>query len=178
MPGKRVKPVLQAPAITTLEQADQALADIAAARRELARLELAFKEETAALKQQLAEDAEPHRQRIAALEQALLIFADSGRDKIFGKRKSIALNFGSIGYRAATAVQTLKKSITWARVLQLIKERAVDAVRIKEEVDKDKLRALPADELAAVGCKLVQTDDFFYEVNDENAKTTPAPADA
>lgn len=37
---------------------------------------------------------------------------------------------------------------------------------MKKEVDKDALRALDADTLATVGCKLVEEDGFFYELAD------------
>lgn len=173
MTSKRVKPVLQAPAITTTEQADAALGKIAAARREISRLELAYRENTAALKNQLAEDCEPWRQQVASLEQGLLLFATAQRDTLFSKRKSIALAFGTIGFRAASALATLKKSITWGAVLEKVKELGLDAIRVKEEVDKEKLKAMTPEKIASVGCKIVQSDDFFYELNEADGLPEP-----
>ena len=167
MASKRVKPTLQAPHIATTEQADRALAEIAAARREITRMELAFKEETAAMKAQLAEDCEPHRQKVASLEQGLLLFATAEREKLFAKRKSLALTFGTIGFRAASALATLKKSITWGVVLERVREMGLDAIRVKEELDKEALKAMPPETIAAAGCKIVQSDDFFYEIAEE-----------
>ena len=172
--SKRVKPVLQAPAITNTEQADQALAEIAAARREITRMELVFKEETANLKAQLAEDCEPYRQKVASLEQGLLLFATSERETLFAKRKSLPLTFGTIGFRAASALATLKKSITWGAVLEKVKELGLEAIRVKEELDKEALKAMSPEKIASVGCKIVQSDDFFYEVNETDGIAQPS----
>lgn len=172
--SKRVKPVLQAPSITTTEQADQALAEIAAAKREITRMELVFKEETANLKAQLAEDCEPYRQKVASLEQGLLLFATSERETLFAKRKSLPLTFGTIGFRAASALATLKKSITWGAVLEKVKELGLEAIRVKEELDKEALKAMSPEKIASVGCKIVQSDDFFYEVNETDGIAQPS----
>lgn len=172
--SKRVKPVLQAPSITTTEQADQALAEIAAARREITRMELVYKEETANLKAQLAEDCEPLRQKVASLEQGLLLFATAQRETLFARRKSLALTFGTIGFRAASALATLKKSITWGAVLEKVKELGLEAIRVKEELDKEALKAMSPEKIASVGCKIVQSDDFFYEVNETDGIAQPS----
>ena len=41
-----------------------------------------------------------------------------------------------------------------------------NCIRIKEEVDKEALRTLGPNTLADVGCKLVQEDGFFHELNE------------
>jgi len=57
--------------------------------------------------------------------------------------------------------------MTWERVLGVLKERGMtNCIRIKEEVDKEALRTLGPNTLADVGCKLVQEDGFFYELNE------------
>ena len=57
--------------------------------------------------------------------------------------------------------------MTWERVLGVLKERGMtNCIRIKEEVDKESLRTLGPNTLADVGCKLVQEDGFFYELNE------------
>ena len=70
--AKRVKPVLNIPAVTTLEEADATLAQIAARKRELALLELGLKEDVDTLKLKCAETSEPIKQDIEVLEQALI----------------------------------------------------------------------------------------------------------
>lgn len=161
--SKRVKPVIQDKVINNLEDADSVLAMIAAHKREIARHELSLKEDVDRLKGVCAANCEQSKQEIARLEQSLVQFGIARREELFSNKKSIALNFGTIGFRASSALKTVKK-LTWERVLGLIKERGLPCVRIKEEVDKEALRTLKADQLAEVGCKLVQSDDFFYEI--------------
>ena len=57
--AKRVKPILNIPAVTTLEEADATLAQIAARKRELALIELGLKEDVDTLKLKCAEASEP-----------------------------------------------------------------------------------------------------------------------
>ena len=163
---KRVKPVLNIPAVTTLEEADATLAQIAARTRELALIELGLKEDVDALKLKCAEASEPVKQDIEILEQALIRFGESKKSDLFVKRRSRDLTFGIIGFRASSAVKPMRK-ITWEQVLGLIRDAGMpECIRTKQEVDKEALRQLPPERLAAVGCRLEQSDLFFYELNE------------
>lgn len=84
--AKRVKPVLNIPAVTTLEEADATLAQIAARKRELALLELGLKEDVDTLKLKCAETSEPIKQDIEVLEQALIRFGESKKSELFVKK--------------------------------------------------------------------------------------------
>jgi len=172
--GKRVKPVLQSPTVNSVEDADAVLAEIAARKRQISLHELGLKEDVDRLKAECAAKCDPLKQEIASREQALIQFGISQRDALFKSRKSLDLNFGTIGFRASSTLRTVKK-FTWERVLGLIKERGLPCVRTKEEVDKEALRGLDADSLAAVGWKLVQEDNFYYELAEiELAESPPA----
>ena len=104
--------------------------------------------------------------RREAREQALMQFALARREELFKGRKSRELTFGTIGFRVSSSLRTIKK-MTWERVLGVLKERGMtNCIRIKEEVDKEALRTLGPNTLADVGCKLVQEDGFFYELNE------------
>ena len=138
---KRVKPVLNIPTVSTVEEADATLAEIAAR-------------------------CEPLKKDIVAREQALVQFALARREELFKNRKSRELTFGTIGFRVSSSLRTIKK-MTWERVLGVLKERGMtNCIRIKEEVDKEALRTLGPNTLADVGCKLTQEDAFFYELNE------------
>ena len=163
--AKRVKPVLQVPVINSTEEADAVLAEIAAHRRKIELHEISLRESVDALKTECTDKCEAHKQAISTREQALMQFALARRDDVFKGKKSVALTFGSFGFRASSTLKTLRK-FTWERVLNLVKDRGLACVRTKEEVDKEALRALDADTLAAVGCKLVEEDAFFYELSD------------
>ncbi len=163
--AKRVKPVLQLPVINSTEEADAVLAEIAAHRRKIELYEIGLRESVDALKTECTDKCEAHKQAISTREQALMQFALARREDVFKGKKSVTLTFGSFGFRASSTLKTLRK-FTWERVLNLVKDRELACVRTKEEVDKEALRALDADTLAAVGCKLVEEDAFFYELAD------------
>lgn len=163
---KRVKPVLNVPTVTTLEEADATLARIAARKRELALLDLGLKEDVDALKLKCAEACEPIKQDIQALEQSLMRFGESRKAELFMKKRSRDLTFGVIGFRASSAVKPMKRT-TWEQVLGFVRDAGMsECIRTKQEVDKEALRQLPPEKLAAVGCRLEQTDGFFYELNE------------
>ena len=163
--AKRIKPVLQIPTVSNIAEADALLAEIAARKRQIDLHEIELKEEVDRLKGECAYICEPLKQDIAAREQALLQFSLSRREELFKNKKSLDLNFGVLGFRASTALKTIKK-FTWERVLGIIKEKGLPCIRIKEEVDKEALRALGEDQLTALGCRLVQEDSFFYELKE------------
>ena len=162
--AKRVKPTLNIPTVSSLEEADAMLARIAARKRELSLLELGLKEDVDALKLKCAEASEPIKQDIEVLEQAL---GESKKTELFTRRRSVSLNFGILGFRASSSVKPMKKT-TWEQVLGFLtsaKDSALAAcIRTKREVDREALRQLPQEKLAEVGCRLEQTDSFYYEL--------------
>ena len=161
--AKRVKPVIQVPVISSVEDADAVLAEIAARKRQIELHEISLREGVDALKAECTAKCEPHKIDITAREQALVQFALSRRDEIFKTRKSVDLTFGTFGFRASSAIKTLRR-VTWEQVLNLVKERGLPCVRTKEDVDKEALRGLDPETLSGLGCKLVQEDTFFYEL--------------
>lgn len=103
----------------------------------------------------------------------------------FGKKKSIELLHGTVGYRTGTPkLKTLAKW-TWDRVLEAIKTLGFDAlVRVKEAVNKEAIiGAIGAGtftdtEARAIGVQLVQDEAFFVEPKMEElaARTTTEAA--
>ena len=176
--AKRVKPILNVPAIGSLEEADAVLARIAARKRELSRLDLGLKEDVDALKLKCAEVSEPIRQEIEVLEQSLVRFGEARKPELFAKRRSLELNFGTLGFRASSSVKPMRKT-TWEQVLGLLKDSQdkmlAACIRVKQEVDKEALRQLPQEKLAEAGCRLEQVDTFFYELTETEL---PGTADA
>lgn len=137
--AKRVKPTLNIPTVSSLEEADAMLARIAARKRELSLLELGLKEDVDALKLKCAEASEPIKQDIEVLEQALVRFGESKKTELFTRRRSVSLNFGILGFRASSSVKPMKKT-TWEQVLGFLtsaKDSALAAcIRTKREVDR------------------------------------------
>lgn len=166
--AKRVKPLVCAPALNSLEEADATLAAIAGRKRHLDLLKLSAAEEIEGIKLRLASEAEPVKDEIDQLEKALGRFVDANQTVLFNPRKkSIALSFGTIGFRLSTSVKTLSKW-TWERVLCALQSAELrECIRVKEEVDKEALRGLAPDQLTKVGVRLVSEDAFFYELRED-----------
>lgn len=164
----RHKPVAALPlTITSLEEADAVLAKIAARRRFLAVIENNMNEKIDDIKAEAAVLARPHKTDIAELEAALVHYASVNKPEVFGQRKSLELPFGVIGFRASTKLKLIAKH-TWERVLQALADNGlVDCIRIKGEVDKEAMKGLSPEHLKELGCKLVQEDAFFYELNEQ-----------
>ena len=175
--AKRVKPILNIPAVTTLEEADATLAQIAARKRELALIELGLKEDVDTLKLKCAEASEPIKQDIEVLEQALIRFGESKKSELFVKKRSRELTFGIIGFRASSAVKTMRKT-TWEQVLGLIRDAGMpECIRTKQEVDKEALRQLPPERLAAVEERLENIHKQMAAAKAELGKPFPQEAE-
>ena len=164
---KRVKPNLSPAAfpVHSLEDVDAALAQIAARKRQIDLIGLGVAEQVDEIKTRAAAETEPIRLEIAALELAIGRFAEAGKAELFGKKKSIQLQFGIVGFRASSKLKTLKKW-TFERVLATLRDTGMrEYIRVKEEVDKEK--GLAPETLAGIGCTVVQEDVFYYELPEQ-----------
>ena len=163
----RIKPAATTVVIKSTEEADTVLARIAAHKRRIELIDLSAAEEIDEVKARAAAEAEPIKQEIAGLEQSLLRYADYARDELFRGRKSLQLTFGTIGYRLSTKLKTLPKW-TFERVLTTLRDTGMrEYIRVKEEVDKEKLKGLAPETLAGIGCAVVQEDVFYYELPEQ-----------
>jgi phage host-nuclease inhibitor protein Gam len=174
---KRTKLAATAPTIKSIEDADAVLAKIAEHKREIALIENMLNERIDAEKANAAQEAQPHKTQIEVLGQALLNFSEYYKDELYKDRKSLALTFGSIGYRASTKIKLLYKK-TWEGGLEALQsEEAMDKyIRTKQEPDKEALKGLSEDRLKSFGCKLVQEDTFFFETAEQDLSQAPASA--
>ena len=143
---KRVKPNLSPAAfpVHSLEDVDAALAQIAARKRQIDLIGLGVAEQVDEIKTRAAAETEP-----------------------FSKKKSVQLQFGIVGFRASSKLKTLKKW-TFERVLATLRDTGMRKyIRVKEEVDKEKLKGLAPETLAGIGCTVVQEDVFYYELPEQ-----------
>lgn len=161
----RIKP--KAVIVADIPQAEAVLAEMAELDRAL--------ESHAAEMNEIIDQAKANAKALCAplearrkeLEQALASFAELNKADLFGKRKSLDLGFGIIGFRLSTCIKTASKT-TWDMVLQKLKDFGfTDAVRTTESVDKDVLRGWPDERLATVGAQRKVTDEFYIEINKE-----------
>lgn len=173
----RIKPTL-APVypIHSLEDVDNALGKIAALKRQIDLVTMGAAEEMDAIKARASAESEPFRQQIAGLELSIGRFAEAEKESLFAKKKSLRLTFGVIGFRASSKLKT-KAKWTFERVLATLKDRGMkDFIRVKEEIDKEKLKCLAPDALSEVGCTVKTEDAFYYELPEEQeTDAIPAP---
>lgn len=165
--------------IADLDAADKALARLAEIKRdfdaEMSNLNASIDRMKALSKERLAAKLAEGK----AIEAALATYAETRKEELFGKARSRALTFGVIGFRRSSEVKPLSKPrTTWAAILDKIKSLATSeagdpftaAIRVKEDVDRDALKAWPEERLAEVGARIVKKDGFFYELAAEEIK--------
>lgn len=168
----RVKPQNIQP-VHSIEEANSALCEIGELKRITADIENRLNDDIAALKAQAAEEAAPHNSRRAALENGLLAFAEFRKDKIFKDKRSVKLDYGELGYRKSTELATMK-GFTWKLVLGKLKELAFkEAVRTKEEPDKDVMSQWPEERLNLVGVERKEKDAFWFEIDETKIAQLP-----
>ena len=153
--------------VKSLEEANETIREIGDLKRVIADIENRMNDDIAEIKSGAAADAAPHRSRLEALENGVYAFAEVKNDELFDdKRRSVKLDFGVIGYRRSHEIN-LMKGFNWRAVLAKLKELAfLDAVRVKEEPDKDIMKSWPAERLNLVGCEKKDKDTFWYEVDE------------
>ena len=101
--------------------------------------------------------------RLGQVMPAIEGWAETHRGEFAGK-KSLDLHHGVIGWRITPPTLKPVKGYTWASVLDRIKDRGADFIRTKEEVDKEKMLAARDNcDLKALGCQVVQVDEFYVE---------------
>lgn len=161
----RVKPQIEVYTISNQEEADEALRELCELNRELDLINLDAQEKIDAIKTTAQNQSLPINQRVEVLGMALNTYATANKKELFAKTKTNTLCFGSFGFRLSSKLKTLSK-VKWENVLQNLKDKNLtDFIRIKEEVDKDKLKSQTNEFLKDVGCQVVQDDTFFYELN-------------
>ena len=160
-----------AKALQSWEEADEVLQEIGRLYRELGKIDRDMNQRIDGAKAQAKERSQPFSKEKNDLELELEQFCQSRYDE-FKKIKSKRLTFGTVSFRLSSKLSTKK---TWEWVLAQLKELGWrDCIRTKEEPDKEALKALGADRLSLVGCKLKVDDVFGYEV--DQAKIQAASA--
>lgn len=134
---------------------------------------------TAEMDGKLVEIRESYADRLADLEaekkaafEKMQVFAVENRDELFTKRKSMETTHGVLGFRMGNPKLKARKGMTWAGILELLKIKGKNYVRMVEEVAKDKLlaeRDLDDCKIIMDACciDVVQDETFFVEPKSE-----------
>lgn len=162
----RRKPTLAAQAITNMDEATEAMRRLAELGRELEIVQTSMNERIDAVKTEAKAMAAPLDAEVESLGRALGDYATLNKSELFASRRSVETAFGTFGFRLATRLCLLRKSLTWEMVLGRLKELG-RAVRTKEEVDKEELARWADAELEAVGVARKQSDAFYFDTKSE-----------
>lgn len=168
----RVKPQNLQP-IRTAEEANDALRELGELKRITADIENRMNDDIALIKQGAAQEAAPHNSRRGALENGLLAYAEAQKEIIFKDKRSLKLDYGELGYRRSAELSP-RKGATWKSILGKLKELAFkEAIRTKEEPDKEIMSQWPDERLELVDCERKQKDTFWFELDEEKLAMLP-----
>lgn len=160
---KRFKPTTKMAPVRNLDEANEALLEIARRRIELRRIDADAEDAINNIKEEANEKAAPLQKEINYFEAGLAAYAEMSRDELFKDKKSVELNFGLMGYRKSTRISVSRKY-----TLDLLKKHGLtDAIKVKETPNKDILADYPDETLKKVKAKRVSDDKFWYEVKEE-----------
>lgn len=162
----RIKPTPHI--VGNIPQAEAALAEIAALDRKLECISSELNAEIDAAKDTAQQKSAGLLSRRKDLADALATYATLNKGDLFKDKKSLDLAFGIMGFRQSTQIAQVNR-ITQAMTLEKLREYAfTDAIRTKEELNKDIVAGWPEERLALVGLKRRQLDTFFIEIKAEN----------
>lgn len=153
--------------IKSLADAGDALREIAAVERAVSEIESEANARIDRAKADAAQKSEPYKQRLKEFSEGLQVYAEYNRAELFAKRQSVELPFGFFGFRKSSELKPASK-MTWAKVLDKLQSlKARRFIRVKEEVNRERLRELDADQLEPYGVRLVEKETFWIETKSE-----------
>lgn len=157
------KPVSLVP-IASREEADQLLRRIGELQLQVQTYEAEAEKEITEIQSQLQDHTTPLHESIEQYRKSLEAYATANRGKLFGKKKSLQLQFGRIGWKKGNPTLEVDDE---DGLVDLIRRRlkglAKQLIRIKESADKTALKKLSTEQLARIGCRLEATERFYAE---------------
>lgn len=149
-------------AIADWQQADEKLKSLGDLINTIAVAESVAKDEIDRIKEDLKQITAPAAAQIEVLTASLQAFCAAHAEDFAGA-KSRKLQFGTVGWRASTAIKVSNAKDTVELLKTVFGKKAEAYLRIKEEPDKDCLARLTDEQLDAVGCRRENRDVFFAE---------------
>lgn len=164
----RIKPTPHI--VGSLPQAEAALAEIAALDRKLNAITDTLNAEIDAAKDKAQQSSTGLLAQRKSLAGAVATFATMNKAELFSSKKSLDLAFGVMGFRQSTQIAQMPR-VTQAMTLEKLHEFAfMEAIRTKEELNKDVVAGWPDERLALVGLKRRNLDSFYIEIKAEKVK--------
>ena len=158
------KRIIEAPALKSWEDVNDALRQIAEAQITLGDIESEMQKQIVGAKKAAEQQSKPYNDRVAKLEREIKDFVEDHREDM-GKAKSKVLTFGEVGFRLSTSVSLPKAKEKLEESIRRLKARQMmDCSVVEEKVSKEALKKYGEDTVAAVGATYKQKDVFGYDV--------------
>ena len=158
------KRIIEAPALKSWEDVNDALRQIAEAQITLGDIESEMQKQIVGAKKAAEQQSKPYNDRVAKLEREIKDFVEDHREDM-GKAKSKVLTFGEVGFRLSTSVSLPKAKEKLEEIIRRLKARQMmDCIVVEEKVSKEALKKYGEDTVAAVGATYKQKDVFGYDV--------------
>lgn len=166
MATKREKKVIL-PTTITLEQANDAFQDYSTATTRQKEINDRKELEIKAINERYETELDGLEEKKTEAFEVLQTYATNNRDD-FGKKKSLSLLYGIIGFRTGTPKLKTKRGYTWESALALLRVHLKGYVVTAAAVDKKKLLAdrdleLVKKNLDACGIMVDQDESFYVE---------------
>lgn len=146
--------------IANWNEADEHLKRISALQMQIGQAEADAKQKIDEAKDELKRTTETLIADITLHIESLQAFCANHQED-FGAARSRKLQFGTVGWRASTAIKICRDAVD--RIREVFGRKAEQFLRIKAEADKDALGKLTDEQLAAIGCKRDNRDKFFAD---------------
>ena len=167
---RRQRPESDFVTISTVDEANDALREIAIRKIELARIDADAQESIDIIKEGAVKSAKSYKSEILQLEKGIVAFAKTGKNELFRKKKSVECTFGSFGFRKSTSIYIRSHQVTVGKLKGFGRN---EAITVKEVANKEVLGTFSDEELAEVNAQRKVKDDFWYEINEERIAQKP-----
>lgn len=158
------KRVASEPVLRDWAAVDATLRDIRECRHALVELGVEKDRRIDGIKDEYTRNAVPLQNRIKRLEGDVKDYVDAHRAELCGKSR--VLTFGTVGYRLSSKLVIASSKV--AEAIAALKAMGKDElVRTSETLDRQALAKQPAELLESIGAYVKQSDEFYYDVEDE-----------
>ena len=150
------------PKIGDWQQADETLAELAQARRDLGVLAAWRDKAIQRARDEFVTRGTPLEERIERLERALQHFVLEHQEELDGRSRKLA--HGRCGFLLVRAlhVRNVKRAVAW-----LLEAKKLAYLRVKHELNREALFDAPEEIKKAIGAKVRPSDEFWYEVDEQ-----------
>lgn len=167
--AKRIKP--HPYIVENLQQAEGALAEIAALDRKIQDVNSSMQELIDLEKTKASQLCTPLVARRKEIADGIAIFARLNKQELFAKTKSRDLGFGVIGFRSSTKMVQQNGVTAEMTIQRLQRFGLLTGIRTKYELNKDAMAAWPDERLESLGLKRQQSETFFIEIAKDEIPT-------